>query len=112
MDRATGFEPVGRRFESCRAHHSTRLRPAIDEPQARSWRPPHRSNALSEITIQRVEGQPSLAWILASYGWQVSTSRSLVLPLLGFRAGGSTWLSAIQILKTTRSATRTKKTSS
>ena len=25
LDRATGFEPVGRRFESCRAHQNSRL---------------------------------------------------------------------------------------
>src|SRR6188472_188156 len=28
LDRATGFEPVGRRFESCRAHHPPAL--AVD----------------------------------------------------------------------------------
>ena len=38
MDRATGFEPVGRGFDSLRAHHSTHLRFAYGEPEVRSWR--------------------------------------------------------------------------
>ena len=37
LDRASGYEPGGRMFESCWAHHSTRLHLAVGETKSRSW---------------------------------------------------------------------------
>jgi hypothetical protein len=68
-------------FESCWAHHSTRLSLAFGEPKACSWRAPqlppfalirakgvHRSGKL----IPRREGGPHR--IKSSYGWQATSN--------------------------------------
>ena len=49
-------------FESCWAHHSTRLHLAVGETKSRSWRAISRENALSERSESKgltAHGKPS-----------------------------------------------------